>query len=134
MQTLYRADGICDVTFDSAAQAVYVKWWKLGGHDHLRPAIEPQVAKVKAGAAKWVIVDVSEATGTPSPDDQAWFGEVVFPAYREGGIAGLVNVLPQSAITQLGARKWSKTASDAGFPTYDTGSADDAWALVRGEA
>ena len=64
---------------------------------------------------------------------QKWFGEVLFPGYKSHpGFKGLINILPQSAITKMGANHWKKTAQgdQFGFTVYDTDSMQNAEKLA----
>lgn len=131
MTHIHDVDGIVETVHHPADKVVYVKWHTFTGHDHLRPSLEAQMAQVACGAAGVVIVDVSEATGVPSEADQAWFGQVVFPAYKAAGLRALINVQPRSALTRLGAKRWSRTASGFGFDIIDCTDVQHAFDLAR---
>ena len=85
---------------------------------------------VKEGA-EYIIVDVSETTGTPSQEDQNYFAESVFPFFEKTGLKALITVLPQGAISKMGAKRWQRTASSFAFSTYDVESTGDAEGLIN---
>ena len=74
---VYQAKDVCRTTYDPASRIMVATWWNMD-LEHIRPNLERQMAQVRAGA-QYLIIDVAEARGVPSPEDQAWFGEVVFP-------------------------------------------------------
>lgn len=64
---------------------------------------------------------------------QQWFGEVLFPGFKSSpAFKGLINILPSSVITKMGANHWKKTAeSDQfGFLVYETDSMANAEVLA----
>jgi len=132
MKDLYSIPDIVETVYDSAHATIRVSWKTFSGHQHLRPSIEAQVACVEQGA-KHVIVDTSEAKGLPSDEDQAWFATEVFPRYEKAGLKTLVTVLPKSAVTKLGASRWSETGNRFGFKTFTCASLEDAQSLCAGE-
>jgi len=115
---VYQASDICRTTYDPASRIMVATWWVMD-HQHIRPNLERQMAQVAAGA-RFLVIDVGECHGVPTAEDQAWFGEVVFPAYRRDGLRALINVVPKSGVTRLGANRWQRTASQSGVDTFDT--------------
>jgi hypothetical protein len=125
---VYDATDICRTTYDPASRIIVATWWIMV-HEHIRPNLERQMALVKDGA-RFLVIDVGDCRGVPAPEDQAWFGEVVFPAYRRDGLLAMINVVPKSGVARLGANRWQRTASLAGFETFDTSDVQAALDLI----
>jgi hypothetical protein len=87
------------------------------------------MAQVKAGA-RYLVIDVGECRGVPAPEDQAWFGEVVFPDFQRDGLKAIINVVPKSGVARLGASRWQRSASRFGFDTFDTSDVAAALDLI----
>lgn len=115
---LYEAAGVCRTTYDPASHIMLATWWRLV-HEHLRPNVERQVAQVAAGA-RYLVIDVGDCQGVPTADEQAWFAAEVFPACKVHGLKAVINVVPRSGVTRLGAARWQRTADRFGFDTFDT--------------
>jgi hypothetical protein len=125
---LYEAPEICRTTYDPASRILVATWWNMA-QPHIRPNLSRQMEQVSAGAC-YLVIDVGEARGVPSPEDQSWFAEVVFPAYRKGGLKAMVNVVPRSGVARLGANRWQRTASQFGFDTFDSSDLSAALDLI----
>jgi len=115
---LYQATDICRTTYDPASQIMVAAWWTMD-HEHIRPNLTRQMDQVRAGV-RYLIIDVCDCRGVPTPEDQAWFGDTVFPAYRDAGLKAMINVVPRSGVARLGANRWQRTATRFGFDTFDT--------------
>jgi len=125
---VYQASGICRTTYDPESRIMVATWWTMV-HDQIRPNLERQMAQVRAGA-RYLVIDVGECHGVPEAEDQTWFGEVVFPAYRRDGLRAVINVVPKSGVARLGANRWQRTAVQAGFDTFDTSDVAAALDLI----
>ena len=125
---VYQAEDVCRTTYDPASRILVATWWNMV-HEQIRPNLTRQMAQVAAGA-RYLIIDVGECRGVPAPDDQAWFGDTVFPAYRAAGLRAMINVVPRSGAARLGASRWQRTASKFGFDTFDTSDLAAALDLV----
>lgn len=125
---LYEADDVCRTTYDPASQIMVATWWDMR-HEHIRPNLVAQMDQVKAGV-RFLVIDVGDCRGAPTPEDQAWFGDTVFPSYRAHGLQALINVVPRSGKTRLGANRWQRTASEFGFDTFDTSDVSAALDLI----
>ena len=125
---LYQAKDTCRTTYDPASRIMVATWWNMD-HDHIRPNLERQMEQVKAGA-RYLIIDVGECRGVPAPEDQAWFGDTVFPSYRDHGLKAMINVVPRSGVARLGANRWQRTATRFGFDTFDTSDVAAALDLI----
>jgi hypothetical protein len=130
MIDVYTVPGVVETTHDPGTRTMSVVWKKLSGHEHLRPCMQAQVEQVRRGC-KHLIVDVSEATGVLADEHQRWFETDIFPEYSRCGLEHLITVLPKSALTQLGAKRWNQTASSFGFKTFLAASREDARKLIE---
>lgn len=127
MEDIYTKEGI--VKTYSEGKVIKVIWDSLSNKEALYASCEAQLEVVKKGDIEVIIIDIANATGTPPMEVQQWFGEVLFPGYKAcPQFKGLINILPSSAITKMGAKHWKKTAqSDQfGFLVYETDSMDAA--------
>jgi len=132
MQDIYTKEGI--VKTYAEGKVITVIWDVLSNKEALYASCKAQLKIVKQGEIGVIIIDISNATGTPPMEVQEWFGEVLFPGYKESpNFKGLVNILPTSAITKMGAKHWKKTAeSDQfGFLVYETDSMESATKLAE---
>ena len=132
MEDIYSKDGIVKTFVDG--EIIKVIWDVLSNKEALYDSCKAQLELVKQDKVQAIIVDVSTATGTPPMEVQQWFGEVLFPGYKESPkFKGLINVLPSSAITKMGAKHWKKTAESEqfGFTVYETDSMESAEKLAQ---
>jgi hypothetical protein len=130
-EPIYTADGIVETRWEPAASTMEVTWWKLSGHEHLRPCVDAQAALVRTRDVQAVIVDVAHAEGVLSDADQAYLAEVLFPEYGRRGTKGVVTVLPASALTRISAAQWSDSGEDQGLRMMSVGSWAEARAAIR---
>jgi hypothetical protein len=133
MEILYKKETIVQTEFDSKQKIIVVTWKSLSGHPYLKECVQMHVDLVKEKGAQALIIDVSEATGVPTQEEQSWFGSYVFPNYDKYGLKIIVTILPKSALTEMSARKWNQTASTFRFNTFETGSKENAFELVSQE-
>lgn len=127
---VYDAPGEVIVWFDEDAQEILVTWVRFGDQHVFKESLDVQAELVEAGRAKYVIVDVATTTGTPSARDQDYVNRFVFPRYREGGLEAIITVVPQSAVTKMGAKRWIHNGNAWRFGMYETASVEDARRLV----
>ncbi|NQZ78554.1 MAG: hypothetical protein HRT61_20940 [Ekhidna sp.] len=132
MKDIYTKEGI--VKTYSEGKVIKVIWDVLSNKDALYESCKAQLDVVKEDEIEVIIIDVSNATGTPPMEVQQWFGEVLFPGYKAcPSFKGLINILPKSAITKMGANHWKKTAESEtfGFTVYESDSMENAEALAK---
>jgi hypothetical protein len=125
---VYQAKDCCRTTYDPESRIMVATWWNMT-REHIRPNLERQMEQVRAGAL-YLVIDVGDSRGVPPPEDQAWFGDTVFPAYRAAGLKAMINVVPKSGVARLGASRWQRTASQFGFDTFDTSDLQAALDLI----
>jgi hypothetical protein len=110
-----------------------VKWKALNDKDAVYGSCERQLEEVQKGQVQYIIIDVSEAKGTPPQECQDWFVSHLFPGYgKVSSFKGIINVLPQNTIAKLGSKRWKKSAESGsfGFETYETESLQDAYEIA----
>ena len=132
MKDIYTKEGI--VTTHVDGKVIKVVWDSLSNKEALYESCKIQLAEIQKGVIEYIIVDVSHAIGTPPMEVQQWFGEELFPGYKAcSQFKGLINVLPKSAITKMGAKHWKKTAESEqfGFTVYETDSMESAEKLAQ---
>ena len=132
MKDIYTKEGI--VKTYSEGKVIKVIWDVLSNKDALYESCKAQLDVVKEDEIEVIIIDVSNATGTPPMEVQQWFGEVLFPGYKAcPSFKGLINILHKSAITKMGANHWKKTAESEtfGFTVYESDSMENAEALAK---
>lgn len=129
---IYTKEGFVKTYVDG--DTIHVIWEKLFNADAIYDSCKAQMAAVKEHQLKAVIIDMTDARGTPPQECQTWFGEVLFPNFKSNpSFKGLVNVLPDNAITKMGANNWKQTATSDqfGFAVFETNSIDTAKTLVE---
>lgn len=127
---LYDAPGICSASLDAVRGVIHAVWHKFPGNGHFRPSLDAQSHAVAAGKARYVIVDVSKASGVPTQEDQEYLVKQTFPAYKRGGLKAIVTIVPASALTKMGAQRWQDSGAQFGFRMFEAGSVADAEALL----
>lgn len=128
---LYKAEGFVDAWFDNTAKIIVAKWYKMTTKEHVRPSCEAQLKKTETKDVKCVIVDTSEAQGTPFLEDQKWFGDYLFPNMQKNGVKAIITVLPSNALTKLGTRTWKKTGSIFDMDFLEASSLKEAERLAK---
>jgi hypothetical protein len=96
-----------------------------------REAVEAHIAATGQVRARTSIIDVSSDPGVPRQEDLVWTEQVAKQLMRKAGVTAVINVLGDAVLVKMGARRWSKGATDAGLTSYDCGTLKDALALAR---
>ncbi len=131
MEDIYSKEGIVKTFVDG--NTIKAVWEVLSNKEALYESCKAQLKLVQEGQVQVIIVDVSNASGTPPMEVQQWFGEELFPGYKQSpSFKGLINILPKKAITKMGAKHWKKTAESEqfGFTVYETDSMEAAEKLA----
>lgn len=131
MKDIYSKEGFVKTYLEG--RIISVIWEKLYDADEIYASCKPQLELVKNNKADVIIIDVSNASGTPPVECQEWFGNVLFPGYSENpNFKALINVIPKSSVTKMGANRWKKTAeNNFGFSVYETDSLEVAKSLAK---
>lgn len=126
---LFSIDGTIDVTHCPAEKALIGSWISMTS-GKFREALEQALNESgRLGAQSW-IVDLTGSPGVPSQADLAWIQSHGALLAKRNRLRAVINVHGQSAIAAMGAKRWSKSASDAGLTTFDCASIADALALA----
>ncbi|WP_088312633.1 hypothetical protein [Kineosporia sp. R_H_3] len=128
---VYEAPGEVSVWFDANPAEIVVRWTRFGDHTTFRDSLDAQADLVEAGRARFIVVDVQAATGSPSARDHDYVNRFVYPRYRAGGLAAIVTVLPRDAHTRMGTQRWQQHGRAWGFAVYETATLDDAHDLLQ---
>ena len=131
---VYDAPGEVTVLFDEDAAEILAVLDPVRDEKVFRDNLDVQAALVESGRARFVIVDTRNATGVPSAKDQDYLMRFVFPRYREGGLEAILTVVPQSARTKMGAKRWIRSGTVWRFAMYEVASVADARAIIADEA
>jgi hypothetical protein len=120
------------------AQKALVGEWESLCTAQFRAALMRAMDEAKRlGARSW-IVDLTRDPGVPSQDDLKWIETFNVPNALSKGVTACINVHGASVIAKMGARRWSKSASEQGMLTYDCANLDQALEIAaqvaRGEA
>lgn len=121
MKNIYSVAGVVDTYVDGPLIKVF--WKLLSNKKVLYESCKAQLETVQQGYIQVIIIDVSDASGTPPMEVQKWFAEELFPGFKAcAQFKGLINVLPSQSITKMGAKRWKEVAeSDQfGFLVYET--------------
>ncbi len=127
MIDIYSKEGIVKAYYKG--KVIKAIWNILSNKDALYETCKAVLEVVKNEQIEVIIIDVSQARGTPPMEVQKWFAEFLYPEYKTcPSFKGLINILPKSTITKMGANHWKKTAeSDAfGFLVLETDSMKNA--------
>jgi hypothetical protein len=128
-RTLFTIDGTISVEHHPGERALVGSWQSLHTQ-HFRQALEKAMSEAgRLGALTW-IVDLTANPGVPSQADLGWIEERGVFLAKRAGVRAIVNVHGSSSVAKMGAKRWSKSASDGGLSTWDCGSLEDALKLA----
>lgn len=127
--SLFKVPRTMEAVHYPEAKAVVSHWESLCTPDCCA-AIERGSAECRRLGAKSWIVDLTQNPGVPSQADLRWMETTGVELAKRNGVVAVINVHGDSAIAKLGAKRWTKGASDGGLTTYDCHSLADALALA----
>ena len=120
------------------AQKALVGEWESLCTAQFRAALMRSMDEAKRLGAKSWIVDLTRDPGVPSQDDLKWIETFNVPNALRKGVTACINVHGASVIAKMGARRWTKSASEQGMLTYDCANLEEALEIAaqvaRGEA
>jgi hypothetical protein len=88
-------------------KVITIIWEVLFNKEALCEGYKAQLEIVHEQQIEVIIIDISTAKGTPPMEVQKWFGEVLAPGFKAvSPFKGLINGLPASVITKMGAKNW----------------------------
>jgi len=128
-RNLFTMEGTISVDHHPGERALVGGWHSLCT-PHFREALEKAMAEAgRLGVLTW-IVDLTRNPGVPSQADLAWINDRGVFLAKRAGVRAIVNAHGSSTVAKMGAKRWSKSASDGGLSTYDCGSLEDALKLA----
>ena len=126
---LFTIDKTITVTYYAAQKALVGEWVSLCTPQFreglMRAMDEGERLRVKS----WV-VDLTRDPGVPSQEDLRWVETFNVGNALSKGITACINIHGASALARMGARRWTKSASDQGMITYDCDSLEQALELA----
>lgn len=121
-RVVFEVPGEVLVVHDASLGEIVATWARFGNPGTFRDCLTCQADLVEAGLARFVIVDISGATGTPSARDHDFVNRFVYPRFRRGGLRAIVTVRPQDSHTRMGTLSWSRSGSAWRFDVTETAS------------
>jgi hypothetical protein len=122
---LFTIEKTITVVHYPAQKALVGEWVSLSTPQFREALMRAMDEAQRLGAKSW-IVDLTREPGVPTQDDLRWVESFnVGNALRKGVIA-CINVHGASTLAKLGARRWTKSASEQGGLTYDCASLEEA--------
>jgi len=109
-----------------AAQKALVGEWVSLCTPQFREALIRAIDEAARLRAKSRIVDLTRDPGVPSQEDLQWVETFNVGNALSKGVTACINIHGASALARMGARRWTKSASDQGMLTYDCTSLDEA--------
>jgi len=117
------------VRYYAAQKALVGEWASLCTPQFREALMRAMDEGARLGAKSWV-VDLTAGPGVPSQEDLKWVETFNVGNALSKGIIACINVHGGSALAKLGARRWTKSASDQGMITYDCESLEQALELA----
>jgi len=109
-----------------AAQKALVGEWVSLCTPQFREALIRAIDEAARLRAKSWIVDLTRDPGVPSQEDLQWVETFNVGNALSKGVTACINIHGASALARMGARRWTKSASDQGMLTHDCASLDEA--------
>jgi len=126
---LFRIDKVVECVHYPAARAVVSHWESLSNAECV-PAIKRGSAECRRLGAKSWIVDLTKNPGVPSQADLHWMATEGVALGLSNGVIAVINIIGESALANMGSKRWSKGASAGGMASYDCKSLEDALELA----
>ncbi|TIC78924.1 hypothetical protein [Nocardioides sp. GY 10127] len=122
--------GICAVTYDAATRAAIIRWESFRTPD-VQDVVRRHIREGQTRGARICVVDVSQIRGVLDPADAAWVEQNTPGLLTAAGYDAIVNVLPSSAITKMGADRWGRAALGHGLTAYSCSSVAEVAGIAR---
>jgi hypothetical protein len=118
------------VTHYPEVKACVAAWVALSS-PHFREAVERGMRECgKLGVKSWIVDLSGDSPGVPNQADLKWIETDCVTIARRNGVLCVINVLGQSAVATMGAKRWNKIVGAGGMATYDCASLTDALTLA----
>lgn len=122
---LFTIDGTITVRHFPTQRALVGTWESLCTPD-FRQALERSMDEAhRLGAMSW-IVDLTQNPGAPSQEDQKWVETFNVGNALSKGVLACINIHGASAVAKMGAKRWTKSASEQGMLTADCSTLEEA--------
>jgi hypothetical protein len=109
-----------------APQKALVSEWESLCTPQFREALMRGMDECQRLGAKSWIIDMTRDPGVPSQDDQNWIETFNAENAVRKGVVACINIHGASALARMGARRWSKSATDKGLVVYDCATLEEA--------
>jgi len=108
-----------------AQKALVGEWESLCTPQFREALLRSMDEAYRLGAKSW-IVDLTRDPGVPTQDDLKWVETFNVGNALRKGVTACINVHGASALAKMGARRWTKSASEQGMVTADCATLDEA--------
>lgn len=126
---LFRIPGTIVVEHYPEQRAVLAGWQSLSTPE-FRQAMTRGLSECGRVRAKTWLADLSKNPGVPSQADLTWLMTDAGPLTLDSGIRAVINIHGTSTLATLGAKRWSKSASEGGLVTCECASLAEALELA----
>lgn len=127
---LFAIEGTLSVKHFAAQKALVATWISMTSGRFQEALAKGLNECGRVGAITW-IVDLTQNPGVPSQADLAWIeGAECMALCQRNRVRAVINIHGKSAVAAMGAKRWSKSASNNGMTTYDCSNLADALALA----
>jgi hypothetical protein len=127
---VFEIPGIFSCYWDADTKAIIGRWQSFRT-DRVAEIVTRHIAEGGTRGARTCVIDVSQIKGVLSPEDSAWVEKSSPALLSKAKIAAIVNIIPASALTKMGADRWAKAALGNGVNAYTCSSPADAAQIAR---
>lgn len=124
-EQLFTIDKTITVVHYVAQKALVGEWVSLCTPQFREALMRAMDEGARLGAKSW-IVDLTRDPGVPSQEDLRWVETFNVGNALSKGVTACINVHGASVLARMGARRWTKSASEQGMLTYDCASLEEA--------
>ncbi|MGH2901076.1 MAG: hypothetical protein ACRDMZ_20540 [Solirubrobacteraceae bacterium] len=126
---LFTIEKTITVVYYAAQKALVGEWHSLSTPQFREALMRAMDEGKRVGAKSWV-VDLTGDPGVPTQDDLKWVETFNVGNALSKGITACINVHGASVLAKMGARRWTKSASEQGMITHDCASLEEALELA----
>jgi hypothetical protein len=116
--------------WDSDVKAIIGRWQSFRT-TKVSEIVTRHIAEGGSRGAATCVVDVSQIKAVLSPEDGAWVEKNSPVLLAKARYSAIVNIVPASALTKMGADRWAKAAMGNGLDTFTCTSLADAQKIAR---
>jgi len=111
-------------------QKTLVGDWESLCTGQFREALQRAAAEARLLGTKSWIADLTRDPGVPAQEDLRWVETFDVGNALSKGVTACINIHRASVLARMGARRWTKSASEQGMLTYDCASLEEALELA----